>query len=128
MQRNRALLREIENTNQPSFIPTDVSRAHKGIVQQFKFKARNQNAADIDSAMNSMQDMLYNLIRNNRNNTTQKISIGITEHISKPREVLNDRDLVDSSTGITHRRFTISILTNERVYDDKYHHSNVFTL
>ena len=128
MQWNRALLREIENTNQPSFIPTDVLRAHKGIVQQFKFKARNQNAADIDSAMNSMHDMLYNLIRNNRNNTTQKISIGITEHISKPREVLNDRDLVDSSTGITHRRVTISILTNERVYDDKYHHSNVFTL
>ena len=78
MQRNRALLREIENTNQPSFIPTDVLRAHKGIVQQFKFKARNQNATDIDSAMNSMRDMLYNLIRNNRNNTTQKISIGIT--------------------------------------------------
>ena len=46
--------------------------------------------------MNSMRDTLYNLIRNNRNNTTQKISIGITEHISKPREVLNDRDLVDS--------------------------------
>ena len=128
MHWKRALLREIENTNQQSFIPTDVLRAHKGIVQQFKFKARNQNATDMDSAMNSMHNMLYNLIRNNRNNTTQKISIGITEHISKPREVLNDRDLVDSSTGITHRRVTISILTNERVCDDKYHHSNVFTL
>ena len=78
MQRNRALLREIENTNQPSFIPTDVLRAHKGIAQQFKFKARNQNTTDIDSAMNSMRDTLYNLIRNNRNNTTQKISIEIT--------------------------------------------------
>ena len=33
MQQNRALLREIENTNQPSFIPTDVLRAHKGIAQ-----------------------------------------------------------------------------------------------
>ena len=63
-----------------------------------------------------MRDTLYNLIRNNRNNTTQKISIGITEHFSKRREVLNDKDLVDSSTGITHRRGTISILTNERVY------------
>ena len=78
MQRNRALLREIENTNQPSFIPTDVLRAYKGIAQQFKFKARNQNTTDIDSAMNSMRDTLYNLIRNNRNNTTQKISIEIT--------------------------------------------------
>ena len=42
--------------------------------------------------------------------------------------MLNDRNLVDPSTGITHRRGTISIPTNERVYDDKYHHSYVFTL
>ena len=95
MQQNRALLREIENTNQPSFIPTDVLRAHKGIAQQFKFKTRNQNATDKDSAINKLRDTFYNLIRNNRNNTTQKISIGITEHFSKPREVINDRDLVD---------------------------------
>ena len=128
MQQNRALLREIENTNQPSFIPTDVLRAHKGIAQQFKFKARNQNTTDIDSAMNSMRDTLHNLIRNNRNNTTQKISIGITEHFSKPKEILNDKDLVDPVTGIIHKKGIISIPTNEKVYDDKYHHSNVFTL
>ena len=128
MQQNRALLREIENTNQPSFIPTDVLRAHKGIAQQFKFKARNQNTTDIDSAMNSMRDTLHNLIRNNRNNTTQKISIGITEHFSKPKQILNDKDLVDPVTGIIHKKGTISIPTNENVYDDKYHHSNVFTL
>ena len=42
MQQNRALLGEIEKTNQTSFIPTDVLRAHKGIAQQFKFKTRNQ--------------------------------------------------------------------------------------
>ena len=56
------------------------------------------------------------------------MSIGITEHFSKFRIVLNDRDLVDPSTGITHRRGTISIPTNEKVYDCKYHNSNVFTL
>ena len=72
MQRNRGLLREIENTNQPFFIPADVLRAHKGFAQQIKIKARNQNATEIDSAMNSMCDTLYNLIRNNRNNTTEK--------------------------------------------------------
>ena len=72
MQRNRGLLREIENTNQPFFIPADILRAHKGIAQQIKIKARNQNATEIDSAMNSMRDTLYNLIRNNRNNTTEK--------------------------------------------------------
>ena len=61
MQRNRALLREIENTNQPSFIPTNLLRAHKGIAQQYKFKATSQNATDIDSAKNSLREILYNL-------------------------------------------------------------------
>ena len=128
MWRNRALLREIENTNQPSFIPTDVLRVHKGIAQEFKFKERNQNAHDIDSAMNNMRNTLYNLIHNNRNNTIQKISIGITEHFSKPKEVLNDKDFLHPVTDIIHKKGTISIPTNEKVYDDKYHHSNVFTL
>ena len=103
MQRNRELLKEIKNTNQPSFIPTDILRVHKG-AQQFKFQARNQNVHDIDSAMNSMHNTMYNLIRNNGNNTTQKISIGITEHFSKLKEVLNDKDLVDPATGKIHKK------------------------
>ena len=78
--------------------------------------------------MNSMPNTLYNLIRNNKNNTTQKISIVITDHFSKPKEVINDKDLVDPVTGIIHKKGTISIATNEKVKDDKYHHSNVFTL
>ena len=77
--------------------------------------------------MNSMRNTLYNIIRNNRNNTTQKIYIGITENFSKPKEILNDKDLVDPVTGIIHKKGTISIPTNERIYE-KYHHSNVFTL
>ena len=128
MQRNRALSREIENTNQPSFIPTDVLRAHKGIAQTIKFEVRNQNAHDIDSVINTMSNTLYNLIGNNRNNTTQKVSVGITEHFSKPREVLNDKELVDPVTGIIHKKGTISIPADEKVYDEKYNHSNVFTL
>ena len=129
MHWNRALSREIENTNQPSFIPRDALRVHKGNALEFKFKARNQNAHDIDSVMNSTHNTLYNLIHNNRKNTTQKVSVGIIEHFSKPKEVLkNDKDLVDPVTGIIHKKGTISIPTNEKVYDDKYHHSNVFTL
>ena len=42
--------------------------------------------------------------------------------------MLNDKDLVDSETGIIHRKGKISIPANERVNDDNYHHSNVFTL
>ena len=113
--------------NQPYFIPNDALRVHKGIAQEFKFKARNQNANDIDSATNSMRNTLYKLIHNNRNNTTQKIYIGITEHFSKPEEILIAKDLVDLLTGIIHKRGAISIPTNEKIFDDKYHHSNVFT-
>ena len=78
--------------------------------------------------MNSMCNTLNNLIHNNRNNSTQKVSIEITEKFLKPKEVLNDKDLVDPVTGIIHKKGTISIPANEKVYDDKYHHSNVFTL
>ena len=115
------ILREMRNANKPSFKPTDVIKAHKGIAQQFKYKARNQNATEIDTAMNSMRDTLYNLIRNNRNNIKQKRSKGITEHFSKPKEVLNDKDLVDSLSELTHKKGKISIPTNKRVYYDKYH-------
>ena len=54
--------------------------------------------------MNSMHDTLYNFIPNNRNNITQKTSIWITEHFSKPKEVLNNEDLVDPVTGIIHKK------------------------
>ena len=51
-----------------------------------------------------MRNTLYNLIRDNRNNATQTIFIGITEKFSKPKEVFNDRDLVDRATDIVYRR------------------------
>ena len=75
MQQKRKLLNEIKNTKIPSFVPTDILRAHRGIAPQFKFKARNQNATDIETTINSMHNTLYNLIRYSRNNTTQIISI-----------------------------------------------------
>ena len=104
MQQNRELWEEIKDINKPSFAQTDILRAHSGVTQKFKFKARNENAIDIETAINRMRNKLYNLIRDNRNNATQTISIGITEKLSKPKEVLNDRDLVDPVTGIVYRR------------------------
>ena len=128
MQQNRELLSEIKNSKKPYFVQTDILRAHKGIAKQFKFKARNENATDVETAINSMCDILHNLIRINRNNATQILSIGITEHVSKPREVFNDEDLVNPISGVIYRKGTISIPTNERVFDDKYHHSDIFSL
>ena len=75
-----------------------------------------------------MRDTLYNLILNNKSNTTKIISVVITEHFSNPKEVLNDKNLIDPITGVIYRTPTISIPTNERVFDDKYHHSNIFKL
>ena len=128
MQQNRELLNEIKNIRKPSFVQTDILRAHKGVAKQFKFKARNENTADIESTITNMRDTLYNLILNNRNNTTKIISIVITEHFSKPKEVLNDKNLIDPITGVIYRKGTISIPTNERVFDDKYHPSDIFKL
>ena len=105
-----------------------MTRAHKGIVKAFKFKARNENATNMESTIDSMRNTLYNLIRNNRNNETQRIQIGFTERFSKPEEVLNNKDLVDPITGIIYRKGTISISTNREIEDDKYHQSDVFTL
>ena len=128
LQQKRELLEEIKYITKPSFIPTDIIRAHRGVKQQFKLKARNGNAIDIETAINSMCNTLYNLIRDNGNNATERIFVGITENFSKPKEVLDDRDLVDPAKGIVHRRGTVLIPTNERVFDDKYHHSNIFKL
>ena len=128
LQQKRELLEEIKDIKKPSFIPTDILRAHRGVTQQFKFKARNDNAIDIETAINSMRNTLYNLIRDNIYNTTRRISVGNTENFSKPKEVLNYTDLVDPAKGIAHRRGTISVPTNERGFDDKYHYSNIFKL
>ena len=103
-------------------------KVHKGVTQQFKFKARNENAIDIETEINSMRNTLYNLIRDNRNNATQRISIGITKGFSKQEEVLTDRDSVHSVTGMVYRRGTILFPTNVKVFDDKYHYSNIFKL
>ena len=128
MQRNRALLREIQSTNQPSFSPTPLLRAHKGISQVFKLKTDNDTTFTISDATNSMRDTLYNSIHNNRNNTTQKIQIGVAERFSKPEEVLNNRDLFDPVTAIIHKKGTVFIPTNREVEDDKYHQSDALTL
>ena len=83
---------------------------------------------NVKSIIDSMHNTLYNLIRNNRNNETQRIQIGVTERFSKPEEILNNKDLVDPITGIIYRKGTINIPSNKEIEDDKYHQSEVFTL
>ena len=38
MQQNRELLSEIQNSEKPSFVETDILRAHKGIAKQLNLK------------------------------------------------------------------------------------------
>ena len=127
MQQND-ILREIRDRTAPSFMPQPMLTAHKNSSQAFKFKARNENAFTITGARNSMRDTFYKLIRHNRNNTTQKMQIRVTERFSKPGEVLNEIPLCDSLTGITHQSGTTYIPTNREVEDDKYRQNDVFTL
>ena len=67
--------REIINKTALSFTTTD---GNKNIAEAFKFKARNENLFTVSDAINSTNDTLYNLIRNNRNNITQKIQTRVT--------------------------------------------------
>ena len=82
----------------------------------------------MESIIYSMRNALYNLIRNNRNNETQRMQIGVTKRFSKPEEILSNKDLVDPITGVIYRKGTINIPTNREIEDDKYHQSEVFTL
>ena len=88
MQQKRELVEEIKDKTKPFFLPTEAWRAHKGNTQVFKFKARNENAINIEEAINNMCNTLYTLIRNNRNNASQRVSIGVVKIFSKPKEFL----------------------------------------
>ena len=76
-------LDQIKQQRMPNFIETQPSKLYNGIVKQFKFSSTNKFAYTISDAMNSVRDTLYQLIRNNRNNTTQKISIGMKKNLKK---------------------------------------------
>ena len=81
MQTN--LLEETKTIRKPSFMQTDSIILHKGIAKQFKFKSSNEYAYNAQIAMDSMRNTLCDLIKHNRGDATQKISIGMTEHFSK---------------------------------------------
>lgn len=82
---------------------TDSIILHKGIAKQFKFKSSNEYAYNAQIAMNSMRNTLYDLIKHNRGDATQKISLGMTEHFSKTAD-------------------------NKRIEDNLYHTSKPITL
>ena len=42
--------------------------------------------------------------------------------------MLNDKNLIDPISVVIHRKGTISIPTNERVFDHKYHRSDIWRL
>ena len=56
--------------------------------------------------MDSMRKTLYDLMKNNRNKATQKISIAMTENLSK----------------------RVGKNNNQSVYDNKYHYGSPLTL
>ena len=73
-------LDQIKQQGMPRFIEAQPLKLHNGIAKQFKFSSTNKFAYTISDAMNSVRDTLYQLIRDNTNNTTQKISIGMKKN------------------------------------------------
>ena len=82
----------------------------------------------IESALDSMHDTLYELIRDNRENQAQKIRLVVIECFSKQEQIHNNKDLHDPVTRITHKKGTLLIPTDREIEKDKYHYSNILTL
>ena len=82
----------------------------------------------IESALDSMHDTLYELIRDNRENQAQKVRLVVIECFSKQEQIHNNKALHDPVTGITHKKGTLLIPTDREIEKDKYHYSNILTL
>ena len=109
------LLNQIKQQRKPYFTETKPLSLHSGIAKQFKFTSTNKFAYNISDEMSSMCDTLYNLIKENRNDATQKISIGVKEKLAKNMDNNNRQD-------------TYSNTSNKVQIIDKYHYTQPKTL
>ena len=109
------LLDQIKQQRKPNFIETKPLSLHSGVAKQFKFTSTNKFAYNISDAMNSMRDTLYNLIKDNRNGATQKISIGVKEKLAKNMGIKNRQDFYHN-------------ISNDVQIIDKYHYTQPKTL
>ena len=72
----------------------------------------------IESALDSMRDTLYELIRDNRKNQAQKVRLVVIECFSRQEQIHNNKDLHDPVTGITHKKGTLLIPTDREIEKD----------
>ena len=103
---------EIVTIRRPNFIEQRPVRAFKDVVQSFKFSATNKYAYTIKDTLDAVRDQLYNKIRDNRNDATQKISVGVNEILDKNIAKLNKQKEYGYNTSGYRREF------------NKYHTSN----
>ena len=109
------LLNQMKQQRKPNFTETKPLSLHSGIEKQFKFTSTNKFAYNTSDAMSSMRDTLYNLIKENRNDATQKISIAVKEKLAK-------------NMGNNNRQDTYSNTSNNVQIIDKYHYTQPKTL
>ena len=113
---NTKILGEIKQKRKANFIETNLLRLHKGIAILFKFTATNKYAHTISDALNSVRNVLYNKIRKNRKNVSQKISIDVKEKLSK-----------NLGKNNAQREYSYFVDNNKQEIN-KYHKSNNLTL
>ena len=107
---------EIVTIRRPNFIEQRPVRAFKDVVQSFKFSATNKYAYTIKDTLDAVRDQLYNKIRDNKNDATQKISIGVNEILVKNIGKHNKQKEYGYNTSGYRREF------------NKYHTSNKLIL
>ena len=71
-------------------------RAIKDLIQSFKYSATNKYSYTIKDTLVAVRDQLYDTIRDNRNNTTLKISIGVNEILDKNIENIISKKNMDT--------------------------------
>ena len=74
---------EIIVIRRSNFIEQRPVRAFKDVTQSFKYSTTNKYSYTIKDNLDAARDQIYDNIKNNRNNTTQKISIGVNEILDK---------------------------------------------
>ena len=108
---------EIVGIRRPHFIYEQRPvRAIKDVIQSFKYSATNKYSYTIKDTLDAVRDQLYDKIRDNRNNTTQKISISVNEILDKNIGKHNKQKEYGYNTSGYRREF------------NKYHTSNQLIL
>ena len=105
---------EIVGIRRPHFIYEQRPvRAIKDVIQSFKYSATNKYSYTIKDTLDAVRDQLYDKIRDNRNNTTQKKASVLMKYLIKILEnIISKKNMDTILVGIDANLTNITHLIN----------------